>query len=114
MDGPTITLLLSAIFGSGGIISAFLMFRKDLKKEPVEKDQAVVANAVSLSAATAEWVNIQKESLREQNDKINALEAKVELSINENKTWRFWYISELVANWQSHRKKDAPPDAPIA
>ena len=49
MDTSTILVVLTAVFGGGGVLTGILAWRKDARQGPVDKQTAQVADALTMS-----------------------------------------------------------------
>lgn len=131
-DIPEWVLPLLAIFlGTGGIGTIIVTLRSDVRKGPIERSAAQIANAVAVSAAAAELVDKvssrmteqddraskqderasrQDEHIRSLRDEVMTLSSKID---RINFMWNHWYL-DLRDDWDMHRTKaEAPPPPKI-
>ena len=133
MDTSTILVVLTAVFGGGGVLTGILAWRKDARQGPIDKQTAQVADALAVSQAASSWVQYQDEKMKIQDEKMIVQDEKThrmalqisELSAsNDNLTervsrtesrlsgWNFWY-DDLSGRWSYHREQDNPPAKPV-
>ena len=133
MNTSLILLVLTAVFGGGGVLTGILAWRKDARQGPVDKQTAQVADALAVSQAASSWVQYQDEKMKIQDEKMIVQDEKThrmalqisELSAsNDNLTervsrtesllsgWNFWY-DDLSGRWSYHREQDNPPAKPV-
>lgn len=116
---PVITI----IFGGGGPLVAWLAYRNESKKLPIERRTAKVAEATSISTVANEILQTVFERMKTQDERAEAQDERIrglrqELAqVNQrldkiNFTWRTWYL-DLRDEWDFHRTKDEAPPAPI-
>lgn len=118
MSNEVLLGILSLILVPGGIIASLVAWRRDVKKGPIDAQQAQVADAVAVSEAATAWVKYQDDKMRAQDGKIDAQTEKYAamLSVVERleyalTQWNAWYM-DLTLGWPGYRQKDAPPKPP--
>lgn len=131
-DIPEWVLPLLAIFlGTGGIGTIIVTLRSDVRKGPIERSAAQIANAVAVSAAAAELVDKVSSRMTEQDDRasrqderaskqdehIRSLRNEVMTLSSKidriNFMWNHWYL-DLRDDWDMHRTRtEAPPPPKI-
>ena len=114
-----LTTILVVIIGPGGILTAWLLYRREDKKAPIERIDAQVAQAIAMSTtANAMYQTVtahsatQDKKIETQDGKIQTLEEKAdfqELRINK---WVNWYHYDIVTGWPIHRLKETAPLPP--
>ena len=104
--------ILTIVIGSGGLIAAISAWVRDAKKAPIESRTAQVADAVAISHAAANFVEIQNARFAAQDSKIEKLGLEIESLRTQLYAWQIWYNEDLVTNWDSHRVKEDPPNPP--
>ena len=98
-----LTVVLTTI-GGGGLVTALVAWRRDVKRGPVEAQTAQVADAVAVSAVANELVKTVMARLKETDDKVEKLQNRVD-------RWGTWY-ADLVGNWFRYREQGHPPAPP--
>ena len=123
--------LLAIFLGSGGIGTIIVSLRSDIRKGPIERSAAQIANAAAVSAAAAELVEKvsvrmseqdahsqkqdersakQDEHIRELRNEVMKLSSKIDMI---NFLWNHWYL-DLRDDWDMHRTRtEAPPPPKI-
>lgn len=111
----TLTL---AIVAPGGIITGILLYRREGKKAPIERQDVQVAQALAISTTANALFTTVTNRLAEQDAKVAAQDLKIETLETKNdrsdtrlRLWDSWYAG-VVTNWQIVRLKDAAPPPP--
>lgn len=119
------------LLGTGGIGGIIVALRSDVRKGPIERSAAQIADAVAVSAAAAglvEKVSIrmteqderasrQDDRASRQDEHIRNLRSEVMTLSNKidriNFMWNHWYL-DLRDDWDMHRTRtEAPPPPKI-
>lgn len=119
MDTSTILVVLTAVFGGGGVFTGILAWRKDARQGPVDKQTAQVADALAVSQAASSWVQYQDEKMNRQEARITELADRNEelfqrvgnLEVRLTGWVRWW--DDLNQRWHHHRLQDTPPAKPV-
>lgn len=115
--------LVSILFGAGGPIAAYVAWRSESKKAPIERSAAKTAEAVAISSAANELVETILGRMTIQDSKIDLQDAKIQelrAELRDTNTrldviqlaWKSWYI-DLKESWDSLRTKDNAPPPPL-
>ena len=110
-SNETLSTLLTALLGGGGLITALAAWRRDAKKGPIDAQTAKVADAVAVSEVATGWVQYQDEKMRAQDAKIANLALKLDSVSTLTQEWDTWYM-DLGARWPYHRNQSTPPRPP--
>ena len=122
---PEWLAVLTLIFGSGGLLTGLLAWRKDAKNGPVEISSGQVADAIAISEVAGSWAKYQDQKLKEQEERFKEQEARfrdydARLAKQESglkslerrlSGWADWY-RDLELRWSYHRRSDVPPSPP--
>ena len=117
--------LIVALFSTGGVGGVFVLLRKEFRQAPVERETAMVANAMAVSTGYKELVNVVNARLAIQDAKVDAqdqkiysqdtiiggLRAETQTLRDELRKWTLWYAG-FVNNWFEHRKGESAPPPP--
>ena len=114
---------LGIFFGAGGPFAAFMLWRSESIKAPIDRSTANTAGAVAISSAASELVQIVMSRLKEQDNRADTqdkqiAELRVELSNTQSKLskvmsiWSEWYY-DLRDDWDIHRMNNEAPLPPL-
>lgn len=120
---PDLTGQLIAVAGvlGGALIAAFVTWRRDRRKEPIDESTAAYANAKTLSDATTEWVIAVREDMtrmRADLDMLRAANASLRMEVESVRAENSMLRSEnlilqsdlnAVYQWIEDGAKPPPP-----
>lgn len=119
MDTTQLLVLIGSLIGSGGLLTGIVAWRADVRKGPVDKQTAQVADAVAVSNTAVNWVQYQDKKILEQDARLTVQAARIDelfarLDRQERRLsgWGYWY-EDLDGRWQHHREQDKPPAKPV-
>lgn len=125
--------LIIVIVPSGGLITAFLLWRQDRRRGPIEYRTAALAESSAVAKAATELVGVLNSRLSEVNARMAQQDARIDkqdariaeqgLEIfalkkeNDSKNrilliWDDWY-DDLEEGWHEHRTRETPPASPV-
>lgn len=122
--------LLGILFGGGGPFVAFLAWRSEARKAPIDRSTAKVAEATAISTTANELLktvisrmNEQDNRASKQDDRASAQDDQIrnlrqELMATNTRldrityTWNNWYL-DLKEDWDMHRTKNEAPPPPV-
>ena len=109
-----LTAILTTVLGGGGL-GAYVLYRAQKKKEPIDAETAAVVNARTageLALALAKQqdgsINVLREDLRVVRTDLDATRAElaaVRATLGGITNW----IRDLFARWDEHRQHPHPP-----
>ena len=115
---PEWVVIVTALFGGGGVLTGLLAWRRDALRGPVEVATSQIANAVAVSEAASNWVEYQDAKMKEQEARFQLYEVRLsnqEKIVSEMQHdlagWGGWYM-DLKTRWPFHQSQQHPPRPP--
>ena len=115
---PEWVVIVTALFGGGGVLTGLLAWRRDALRGPVEVATSQIANAVAVSEAASNWVEYQDAKMKEQEARFQLYEVRLsnqEKIVSEMQHdlagWGGWYM-DLKTRWHFHQRQEYPPPSP--
>ena len=102
-----LTAILTTVLGGGGL-GAYVLYRAQKKKEPIDAETAAVINARTAGEMALAVAKQQGETIKQQGETIAAMQvemATLKSTLGGVITW----IRNLFANWDTVRQESQPP-----